>query len=109
MALITCPDCKKQVSDQAQACPDCGCPIKKPTVQKSSLKPVHTIEATSKKYKALQLVGVILMSISVVFCVAAGVDSESPGNKAAGLGGSFFLIGIIVYITARALTWWHHR
>lgn len=28
MALITCPDCGKQVSDKAPACPNCGCPIK---------------------------------------------------------------------------------
>lgn len=27
MALITCPDCGKQVSNRATACPDCGCPI----------------------------------------------------------------------------------
>ena len=27
MALINCPDCKRQVSDQAQACPNCGHPI----------------------------------------------------------------------------------
>lgn len=27
MALITCPECGKQVSDKATACPNCGCPI----------------------------------------------------------------------------------
>ena len=30
MALINCPECGKQVSDRAQACPDCGCPINTP-------------------------------------------------------------------------------
>lgn len=30
MALITCPDCGKQVSDKAPACPNCGCPISIP-------------------------------------------------------------------------------
>lgn len=29
MALITCPECGKQVSDQAASCPGCGCPLKK--------------------------------------------------------------------------------
>lgn len=28
MALVTCPDCSKQISDAAQACPDCGRPMK---------------------------------------------------------------------------------
>ena len=27
MALIKCPDCGKDVSNQAKACPFCGCPI----------------------------------------------------------------------------------
>ena len=28
MALINCPECKKEISDKATACPHCGCPIK---------------------------------------------------------------------------------
>lgn len=28
MALITCPECGREVSDQASACPQCGYPIK---------------------------------------------------------------------------------
>ena len=27
MALVTCPDCGREVSDQAQTCPNCGYPI----------------------------------------------------------------------------------
>jgi len=27
MALINCPECKKEISDKAQSCPNCGCPI----------------------------------------------------------------------------------
>lgn len=26
MALIECPECGKEFSDKAQACPNCGCP-----------------------------------------------------------------------------------
>ncbi len=25
--LLSCPECKKQVSDQAKACPNCGYPV----------------------------------------------------------------------------------
>ena len=28
MALISCPECGKEISDKAVACPNCGCPIK---------------------------------------------------------------------------------
>jgi hypothetical protein len=27
MALITCPECTKEISDKATSCPNCGCPI----------------------------------------------------------------------------------
>ena len=27
MALIKCPECGKEISDQASSCPNCGCPI----------------------------------------------------------------------------------
>ncbi len=27
MALIKCPECGKDISDKAKACPNCGCPI----------------------------------------------------------------------------------
>lgn len=30
MALIDCPECGRQVSDKASACPGCGHPIKAP-------------------------------------------------------------------------------
>lgn len=27
MALIKCPECEKEISEKATACPNCGCPI----------------------------------------------------------------------------------
>lgn len=30
MALIKCPDCEKEVSDKAESCINCGCPLKLP-------------------------------------------------------------------------------
>lgn len=40
MALITCPECGKQISDQAEACPNCGYPLKakKDQQQKEDVK-----------------------------------------------------------------------
>ena len=29
MALINCPECGKEISDRAVACPNCGCPVQK--------------------------------------------------------------------------------
>ena len=33
MALIKCPECGKEISDRAQACIHCGCPIALATIQ----------------------------------------------------------------------------
>ena len=31
MALIKCPECGKEISDKASACPNCGCPVSEMT------------------------------------------------------------------------------
>jgi hypothetical protein len=41
MALIQCPDCQAQVSDQAPACPKCGRPIAKIPATPSFKGPPH--------------------------------------------------------------------
>ncbi len=42
MALIKCPECGRQVSDQAAACPECGYPIRK--VEYTFVTVSHNIE-----------------------------------------------------------------
>jgi hypothetical protein len=54
MALITCPDCQKQISDSAENCPGCGRPmstaIKCPNCKSTN---VNKISASSKVGSAL--------------------------------------------------------
>lgn len=38
MSLIKCPECNRDVSDQAKACPNCGYPIQKYIKEKSEIK-----------------------------------------------------------------------
>ncbi len=42
MALIKCPECGKQISDQAEACPKCGCPIEPKTYCPECKKEIST-------------------------------------------------------------------
>lgn len=39
MALINCPECKKQVSDKASACPNCGYPLGNISISSSAVNP----------------------------------------------------------------------
>lgn len=39
MALIKCPECQKEVSDNVGSCPNCGCPINDETTEKGKTMP----------------------------------------------------------------------
>jgi len=43
VALISCPECKKEISDKALSCPSCGYPLKTNTGNEADL-----VEATTK-------------------------------------------------------------
>ena len=45
MAIISCPECGKQVSDRAVSCPECGCPI--------SAAPVVAVQNSGDEVKKL--------------------------------------------------------
>ena len=40
MALIKCPECGKDVSDRAESCPNCGCPVESPSGTVKIMLPV---------------------------------------------------------------------
>lgn len=86
MTLISCPDCGKEISDLAPACPSCGRPIK-----------ATTIEATGKTWKKLQLVygSLIIMGFFAVFSYPF-------------LGGLLCVAGLAGFVRARLGAWWQH-
>ncbi len=88
MALIECPECKINVSDKAQSCPKCGCPI---------IKGVQTIEQTSKKYKKQVLISSLFIVIGF-FTVFAN----------AYIGVVLIFIGLIWLLIGMVMSWWHH-
>ena len=50
MALIKCQECNKEISDQALACPNCGCP-NIPPQNEAQKKEYTSIEARGKGIK----------------------------------------------------------
>lgn len=89
MALTECLECGKEISDQAISCPNCGNPM----------NGVQTIEATGKKYKAIQAVGFVLVLIGVLLFVVGPL----------GAAGVFFCIGLVILFYGRIGAWWHHE
>lgn len=58
MALINCPECGKEISDKASACPNCGCPVQLTNINSEKrIEPIsitygymrRTIESTDKQ------------------------------------------------------------
>ena len=41
MALISCPECRREISDQVQSCPHCGYPIRPAFSPKTGKKPIQ--------------------------------------------------------------------
>ena len=88
MPLISCPECRREVSSKAPTCPSCGCPLA-----------AQTIEATAKQWKAAQLVCAIFAIVGVIVAVSRG------GGYA---GGIMLVAGIGGFVAARMAAWWHH-
>lgn len=69
MALIKCPDCSREVSSNAPACPGCGSPIasRPPVAEKGSLIPYSDQEVAvmlSRKKKTSHLLHLFLSVIT---------------------------------------------
>ena len=106
MALITCPECGKEYSDKANACPNCGCPTNNVSVQKYDIqadvamnKEMMRIEELKLEYdkihripmfvySLLQLAGMILVIVSIV--------EFFSGNLGSFIG--CLIIGLLLYV-----------
>lgn len=89
MTLIACPECKKEMSEQAAACPHCGHP--------SAARPVAT--RAPKGPKVVQLIGAVLFATGVVSCATNPLPD-------------FFFVasttaaGLTIFLTGRLVDWW---
>ena len=84
MALIVCPECGKEYSDKASACPNCGCPTNAVSVGKYDIEKdiainremmrIQELKSEYDKirripmfvYSLLQLAGIILAVVSII-------------------------------------------
>lgn len=105
MALISCPDCNKQVSDKAPACPQCGSPIATAEDIQRVGTGLTTTQQTSKRLKGHLLTSGLIFAIGGIWTFASTGD-PSGGSSIAVL---LMLGGLIWQITTRFQIWWHHK
>lgn len=95
MALVTCVDCSREISDKVASCPHCGAP--------SAATPPPIPQARNdKRWKGLQLAGFALMAVGIVLVV----DGGRVGPPL--IGTPTLLLGAIVYAAGRIGAWWKH-
>lgn len=73
MALINCSECKKEISDKAESCPNCGAPLK-------SSKPDKTLEtqrAAVSQAKLNESLSTPFIIQIIIIAIALGVYQES--------------------------------
>ena len=68
MAIISCPECGKQVSDTAPACPSCGAPVSQLTARHAAHVPAQAKPKSSTRPWAWVMFGV-LGTLGLVFFV----------------------------------------
>ncbi|MFQ3578757.1 MAG: zinc ribbon domain-containing protein [Bacteroidales bacterium] len=110
MAIISCPECGKKVSDKAIACPDCGNPISQ---QHPHISAGHiTIEHTSKKLKRNLLIYAILIGISFILMMIGlfirATASEEFGAFLSSISFLLMIIGVFGLILTKIKIWWRH-
>lgn len=83
MALFTCPECGNQVSDKAEVCPNCGCPISELLVQNQDKSKAGQHSRTKEKTKNRRILLTVVVLVAVIclavllFFVVRGVSSTS--------------------------------
>ena len=84
MALIKCPECGKEVSDNASSCPNCGFPIKeKETLATANIEDNDDIESPPKSQTPKKKHGCLVGCLSVIIAsvVFVGVMLTIANNS----------------------------
>lgn len=84
MALIACVECGRQVSDQAEACPNCGHPVRPRTAPPVSLPESHLSTTPGSKGRntgcALIILLVVILAVVATCLPKRDSGSGSPGS-----------------------------
>lgn len=135
--LINCPECQKQISDKAAACPHCGNPMTpvaspvnsestkaasgihfkqtpprqtqsaQPTIQINT-PPPPPVQTIEKTSKTWKAQQVYSALLACFGVLLAVGGSAAKESSTAGWGFFLMFAGIIWYAVVRVSIWWHH-
>lgn len=103
MALITCDECRREISDRAPACPHCGNPLRAaraPLAVETRAGAVVTTQATDRELKKGLLASGAIFLFGFVLLMIPGIDWYWP----------FWciLFGLLLHLFIRWKIWWRH-
>jgi hypothetical protein len=79
MSLIKCKECGKEISDQALACPNCGCPVTKENINMQ-----QPIVKKKKSHGCLISFLIFIGFIAVLWTLLTSIVSDNSENNAKG-------------------------
>ena len=82
MALIKCEECGHMISDRAEACPNCGCPVST-SAMSGTRETTPMARQKKKKMKTFLWVAGIIVAFYIIVIIAT-LASESSGSSASG-------------------------
>ncbi len=95
MALITCPDCHENISDQALACLRCGHPIA-----------AHALASATRRRKLVLAVGGLGTLVLGVALFVSDDRVRAARMPLFVIGGAVYAVGVGLAAAARVVTWW---
>jgi hypothetical protein len=101
MALVSCGECGREVSDKAAACVGCGAPIGAAPVRTAVSGKVE-VEATSRRYKNQMIAAVLMLLSGCALLIASGSTDASVW------GALIALAGLLLWLKARFGAWYYN-
>lgn len=94
MALITCPECSKEVSDQARACPSCGYPMAGPARVEA---PPNVLVVRAPRSRGMYIILGVLLGCLGIHNFYAGYYGRGAAQLIITIAlGWFFYVGLII-------------
>jgi hypothetical protein len=90
-AVILCTECRCRLSDQAEACPDCGYPVTGVGIPASDQQHLSQ-QMPLKQYRLMRRAGLITI---VGAGTAALADFPASAGLVGAMGGAVYLVGLL--------------